>query len=334
MTDSHWISRRAALAGLAAGTTALATPGLLRGATMGTLRVSTALRLANYMPAYIAAREGIFAENGIDVSIDAAGSIAEPVAILNAGRADIAMTGTGMAVNSSVEGSTTRVIAKLAGGIGLWMVSKKGSGISSLEDLKGKRIASFRFPSNTVSSPTFAMQKYGGFEPSEHDVTFVEGPPGSIIPAVLDGRADAGAAFEWTASIAEQVHDLEVSLSLAEVIGPIAFTTAMANEATLEEKPEMVQAYVDSLAQAMRLIRSDESVYARVAGQEFDQVPAEAIAAASTRLMSTPGVVPESPVVTEAEYDAIVEHETTVGTMRQAMSYDEIVVGDFANASG
>lgn len=333
MTQGRFITRRAALGGLAAGVGTLAAPGVLRGQTMGTLRVSTALRLANYMPAYVALREGIFSRNGLDVTLDAAGSIAEPVAILNAGRADIAMTGTGMAVNSSVEGARTRVIAKLAGGIGLWVISQPGQGVSTLDDFKGKRIASLRWPSNTVSSPTYAMQAFGQFEPSENDVTFVEGPPGSIIPAVLDGRADVGCTFEWGASIAEQAHGLEVSLSLAEVIGPIAFTTAMASEETLEERPEMVQAYVTSLAEAMALIRSDDGVYARVAGQEFPEVPEAAIAAATDRLLAAPGVVPETPVVTEAEYDAIVAHETSVGTIREPLSYAEIVVPRFADAA-
>ena len=126
----------------------------VRAQTLTPVRVTTALRLANYTPAYTALREGIFAKHGLAVEIAAASSVAEPISILNAGRAEFAMTGTGMAINSAIEGADTRVIAKMAGAIGLWFISKPGAGVKSLEDLKGKTIASYRFPSNTVSSPT------------------------------------------------------------------------------------------------------------------------------------------------------------------------------------
>jgi len=83
----HTLSRRSVVAGIGA-------------ASALTLTVTTALRLANYTPAYAALREGIFEKHGLDVEISSASSVAEPISILNAGRAEFAMTGTGMAVNS------------------------------------------------------------------------------------------------------------------------------------------------------------------------------------------------------------------------------------------
>lgn len=80
----------------------------LRAQTLTPVRVTTALRLANYTPAYTALREGIFAKHGLEVEIAAASSVAEPISILNAGRAEFAMTGTGMAVNSAIEGADGR----------------------------------------------------------------------------------------------------------------------------------------------------------------------------------------------------------------------------------
>lgn len=79
--------------------------------------MTTALRLANYTPAYAALHEGIFAKHGLQVEIAAASSVAEPISILNAGRAEFAMTGTGMAVNSAIEGADTSVIAKMSIGV-------------------------------------------------------------------------------------------------------------------------------------------------------------------------------------------------------------------------
>lgn len=69
--------------------------------------MTTALRLANFTPACTALREGIFAKHGLAVEIAAASSVAEPISILNAGRAEFAMTGTGM-VSTAAQNPATR----------------------------------------------------------------------------------------------------------------------------------------------------------------------------------------------------------------------------------
>ncbi|MEI4479920.1 ABC transporter substrate-binding protein, partial [Klebsiella pneumoniae] len=69
-------------------------------------------------------------------------------------RAQFALTGTGMSVNSTLEGGKMKCIAKVAGGISLFAIAKPGLKINSLADLKGKTIATLRFPSNTISTPT------------------------------------------------------------------------------------------------------------------------------------------------------------------------------------
>jgi NitT/TauT family transport system substrate-binding protein len=312
----------------------LAAPVTLRAQGSGTpLTVSTALRLANWTPAWTAQRRGLFAKHGLRVEIAAAGSIAEPVAILNARRAQIALTGTGMSVNATVEGARMKVIGKLAGGIGLWFIHRPGLALNSLEDLRGKSIASLRFPSNTVSSPTYVLRSRANMDPAQAGIRFVEGPPGSIIPAVRDGRADCGCVFEWDASIAETQHGLTVSLPLAPILGPIAFSSAIVREDWLAQNRSQAQAFMNALAEAMKLIRDDPSVYEEVSRAEFEQVPAAAIARGAQRLLTAPGVVPREPMVTRQEWDAIVAHELGAGTMRQGLPFEQMVDNSLAEAA-
>lgn len=329
----HTLSRRSVVAGIGAASALTLTGGRARAQDLIPVKVTTALRLANYTPAYAALREGIFQKHGLDVEISSASSVAEPISILNAGRAEFAMTGTGMAVNSAIEGADTQVIAKMAGAIGLWFISKPGVTINSLDDLRGKTIASYRFPSNTVSSPTYAMQSAGGFDPSEAGVKFMEGPFGSIIPTVLNGRADVGCAFEWDASIAETVHGLQVSLPLAQVLGPIAFTSTMVSRAYAQSNPEVVQAFVSALAESMALLHAQPDIYRRVSAAEFDQVPSDAVAAGTNRLLGTEGVVPRNPLVTRQEWDAIMAHDLAAGTVRGEGAFEDMVDMSFAQAA-
>jgi NitT/TauT family transport system substrate-binding protein len=318
---------------LAAGPALLAAPVTLRAQGSGTpITIVTALRLANWTPAFVAQRRGLFAKHGLRVEIQPAGSIAEPVAVLNARRAQIALTGTGMSVNATVEGASIKVIGMLAGAIGLWFIHRPGVTLTSLADLRGKSIASLRFPSNTVSSPTYAMRSRANMDPAQAGVRFIEGPPGSIIAAVRDGRADLGCVFEWDASIAES-QGLAVSLPLAPVIGPIAFSTAMVRDDWLTSNRSQAQAFSNALAEALRLIRTDASVYEEVSREEFAQVSPEAVRAGTARLLGTAGIVPLSPVVTREQWDAIIAHELGAGTMRQALPYERIVDNSLAEAA-
>jgi NitT/TauT family transport system substrate-binding protein len=271
----------------------------------------------------------VAAKQGLEIELLPTGSISEPVAMLNAGKAQIAITGTGMSVNATVEGSKIKVISRYAGAIGLWVIARPGSTLKTLADLKGKSIATLRFPSNTVSSPTYLMKSKGGFDPASAGVKFVEGPPGSTIPAVKDGRVDCGIVFEWDASIAES-QGLQVMFGLGEQLGPIAFTAAMVKDESLKASADLIQKFMNVTAEGMRLAHTQPGLFAEVAAAEFPQVPADAVKKGSARLLGLPGFVPRNPVMSATEWDAMIAHETSSGTIRKPLSYAEMVDNSFA----
>jgi NitT/TauT family transport system substrate-binding protein len=322
--------RLLAAAGGAATLAAFGGPAIRTANAQSTkITVATAFRLANYMPLWTAIRRGVAAKQGLEIELLPTGSIAEPVAMLNAGKAQIAITGTGMSVNATVEGSRIKVISRYAGAIGLWVITRPGSTMRTLADLKGKSIATLRFPSNTVSSPTYLMKSKGGFDPAAAGVKFVEGPPGSTLPAVRDGRVDCGIVFEWDASIAES-QGLEVAFGLGEQLGPIAFTAAMVKDESLKSAADLIQRFVNVTAEGMRLTHTQPGLYAEVAAAEFPQVPADAVKKGSERLLGLAGFVPRNPVMSALEWDAMLAHETSAGTIRKPLSFAEMVDNSFA----
>lgn len=291
--------------------------------------LTTGLKLANYGPIYVAQRSGLFEKQGLKLTADVGGSVNEPVAIALSGRGQFAATGTGMAMNSTAEGGRMKVIAKMTGALGMWVITKPGTTFKSLADFKGKKVASLRFPSNTVTSPTFAMKKFGGFDAKSAGVEFVEGPPGSIVGAVRDGRADVGVVFEWDASVAAQ-SGLQVAYGFADEVGPILLTSVMVKEDYLSANGDTVQRFCNALAAAMKLIREDKAAYVSAMSAEFANLDKAVVAAGCDRLLSTRGFVPLTPVVAKAEWDAIVEHDTLAGTVRKAFSFEELVDNRFA----
>ena len=331
--ETFSINRRTVLktAGAAAAV-GIAQPFILHDACAQTavpIKLTTGLKLANYGPIYVAQRAGLFEQQGLSLIADVAGSVSEPVAITLAGRGQFAATGTGMAMNATAEGGRMKVIAKMTGALGMWVIAKPGTTFSSLADFKGKKVASLRFPSNTVTSPTFAMKKFGGFDAKASGVEFVEGPPGSIVGAVRDGRADVGVVFEWDASIAAQ-SGLQVAYGFAETVGPILLTSVMVKEDYLTSNADTVQRFCNALAAAMKLIRSDKGAYVSAMAAEFSNLDKAVVAAGCDRLLATSGFVPLSPVVSKFEWDAITEHDTLAGTVRKAFSFEEMVDNRFA----
>lgn len=326
---SH-IGRRTILKAAAAG--ALGPALVLRDLHAQTalpVSLTTGLKLANYGPIYVAQRSGLFEKAGLKLAVDVGGSVNEPVAIALSGRGQFAATGTGMAMNATAEGGRMKVIAKMTGALGMWVITRPGTNFSSLADFKGKKVASLRFPSNTVTSPSYAMKKFGKFDAKAAGVEFVEGPPGSIVSAVRDKRADLGIVFEWDASIAAN-SGLQVAYGFAPEVGPILLTSVMVKEDYLASNPDTVQRFCNALAAAMKLIHEDKSAYVAAMAAEFPNLDRTVITAGCDRLLSTAGFVPLTPVVTKAEWDAIVEHDTLAGTVRKGYSFEELVDNRFA----
>jgi NitT/TauT family transport system substrate-binding protein len=218
----------------------------------------------------------------------------------------------------------------VAGAISLFAIAKPGLKINSLADFKGKTVATLRFPSNTISTPTYMMRSVGGFDPKEAGVNFLELPPGAQAAAVKDGRADAAFVFDWDASIGVTQFGLETVFSFADVLGPICFTSIFCTDQYIKENADVVQRFSNALAEAMKLLHTDPNVHAEVSRAEFPQVAPEAIAIGSKNFMQTKNVVPRNAIITKPEWDAIMKHESVAGTLKKTLPFDEMVDNRFA----
>ncbi|SNT32399.1 ABC transporter substrate-binding protein [Tropicimonas sediminicola] len=327
MTQS-FTDRRSFVLGMAglAGTAALGLPRTARAATPA--MISEAIHLGLYMPLYAAMNGGFFEKHGLTPDLKTAGGIAQPVPALLSNAADFAVTGTGMSINATVEGAQMVNIAKIAGMISVWVVAKQGTSFNGPEDFAGKTIATLKFPSNTYTTPFYAMQK-AGMDP-EADVTWLQLPFGAQLQAVADGRADFATVFEWDASIGATQFDLEVVYSLGEALGPAVFSSTFVTKDFLDANPDAVQAYCNAIAEAEKQLHEDEQVFVDVATKEFPQVDPAVIAAARARFFGDVPLVPRNPVITEQEWRTLVEHEAGAGTLRADLPYEQMVDSSFA----
>ena len=325
------VGRRSAIKGLSAATAVAVLPiGGPFAAEPFKGTISEAIHLGFYIPIYVAKDKGLFAKHGIDMAIKSAGGIAQPVPALLSGDAQFAVTGTGMSVNSTVEGGRMVNVAKIVGHISVWVVGKPGTEVNSIADLKGKTIATLKYPSNTITTPTYAMKSVGGYSPEEAGVKFLQLPFGAQIPAVVDGRADVATVFEWDASIAEKQFGLKTLFSLGKILGPAVFTSSFVTDDFRKQKPELVQAYCNAIAEADKMLHTDPSVFVEVSQTEFPKVDPEVIALARGQFFGEAPVVPRNPIISTSEWEAIMKHESSAGSLRQVMSFEEMVDNSFA----
>lgn len=322
-------NRRRAIAGLGAAVLApLAMPAIAQARTK--VAVSEALHLALYTPLYVANRLGLFARHGLDVDIQAAGGIALPVQVLLAQRAQFACTASGVSMKATLDGARMCCLAKIAGALSLFALAKPGVTIRSLSDFKGKTIATMRAPSNTFSMPIYMMRTIGGFEPRESGITFLEMPPGTQAAAVKDGRADIAIAFDWDASIGVTQFGLEVVFSFADAHGPIALSSIFCVDQYAKQNGDTVQRFVNALAEAMKHLHTEPNLHAQISRLEFPQVAPEAVSIGSRNFMQTRQAVPRNPIITQADWAGVVQHELVSGNVKQALPYEQMVDPSFA----
>lgn len=315
------------LAGAAAGTLGL--PGLARAAGTPVI-IAEALRLGMYATLYVAADKGLFAKHGLAADVSTAGGIALPAPMVLSGRAQFGVTSPGMSVNAAREGGKMKNIAKIVGGVSMWAMARPDSPIKTIDDLRGKTIATLKFPSSTIQVPTFAMKNVGKFDPKEAGVTFLELPAGAQAAAVKDGRADVATAFEWDISIGAEQFGLKPVLSFGDIIGPLCFTTAMASEDYIAKNPATVQAFCNALAEAQKMMHQDNAVFTQVAEKYFPKVSPAVIANATKNFFGSRTAIPQNPTISEEEWTRAMALEQGGGSIKEPLPYAQMVDNSFA----
>lgn len=327
------VARRTVLLG--AGSTAIAVAleklgGPASAQSLKTLKLSEAIHLGMYVSVYAAKQGGFFKKHGLDIAVSSAGGIALALPVVLSGNATFAVTGAGMSVNVTNEGAKVSNIAKVVGGVAMWAVAKPGTTMNGVADFKGKTIATLRFPSSTIQTPTFAMKDRGGFDPDSAGVKFLQLPPGAQAQAVLDGRADFATMFEWDVSIAKEQFGLVPVFAFADIIGPLSWTTAIVQRSLIEQDASLVQAFCDAIAETQIALRTDRELFVKTSAVEFPQVSEATIRAAADNLLAKSTAIPKSPTISKQEWDTDMAFEIAGGSIKTPRPYEEMVDNSFA----
>jgi len=151
------------------------------------------------------------------------------------------------------------------------LVARDGSGVNTIADLKGKRVAT-PFASTAHYSLLAALEQNGL---SPKDVALVDLQPQAILAAFERGDIDAG--YSWLPTLDElRKHgkDLITSAQLAEA-GKPTLDLAVVSDEFAEAHPEVVDVWRQQQARALDLINNDPQAAATAIAAEIGLTPEE-----------------------------------------------------------
>ncbi|MCW2880684.1 MAG: putative transporter substrate-binding protein [Sphaerisporangium sp.] len=152
------------------------------------------------------------------------------------------------------------------------LVARDGSGISSIADLRGKKVAS-PFASTSHYSLLAALDRA---KIPESDLTIVDLEPQDILAAWT--RGDIDAAYVWLPALDTLKKNGKVLISSRELAtaGKPTLDLGVVSTAFVAAHPDAVDAWRKVEAKALTLIASDRDAAATAVGAELNISPADA----------------------------------------------------------
>ena len=222
-----------------------------------------------FAPLYLAKEAGIFAKNGLDVTLKKVPQASRHLAIAS-GDLQCAATTVETWVVWNANGVATTQIFQMDKSYGAdGMVTRKD--IASIKDLKGKSVAA----SAPGTSPYFAlawMLKKNGL--TVKDVTVVNMEPGPAAQAFLAGQNDAAMTYEpYLSSVREKPDAGKIIATTLDY--PMVMDTVGCTPKFLADNPDAAKALAQSYFDAVDMIKSDEAKSYEIMGADVKQTGAQ-----------------------------------------------------------
>ena len=279
------------------------------------------LRIDDSFPFYVAEQEGLFEKHNVAVELQGFSNARDQSTALQGGELDVLMTDTVVTALSIKGGSNIRIVAYALGAEPeegrFLVVSAPDSGITSLEQLKGKNIA--------ISNNTMMDYLIDQFEDELNlgDLTTVNMPDLMLrTTTLLEGKdidaailPDPLAAYAVAEGANVVIDDTKLDVNLSQSV--VAVSTE-----TIAENREQVAAMLAAYNEAIELINANPEQY-RAFALECANVP-ETLADSYPTPTFTANAVP-----TEAQIARVNAWLIEKELLTEAYTYDQMVDDSF-----
>jgi NitT/TauT family transport system substrate-binding protein len=185
--------------------------------------------------------EGYYKNLGLDVTIVEGNGSANTAQLVASNRAQLAYADAVPVSQLVAKGAPMKVISTIYQSNPNEVTALKKSGIKSIKDLAGKKVAIAAGASQAPMLPLFL--KANGLK--ESDVNLISMPVPSLVPSLLQGQVDAilGAMDSYQIQLEAQGAELD-NYRFADYGVPTVSTSIFASTAYLKENPDVVKKFV------------------------------------------------------------------------------------------
>jgi NitT/TauT family transport system substrate-binding protein len=142
---------------------------------------------AAHIPVYVAKAKGYYEAAGVDVNILSGRGSMFAATTVGAGKEEFGLSDAASVLTARAKGIPVIAIANLQQDNGVALIATEQSGISKVEDLRGRHVGIF--PGSTTTIFLQALLKKHGM--TLDDVKAVTWRPGTDLPLLLDGKIDS-----------------------------------------------------------------------------------------------------------------------------------------------
>jgi NitT/TauT family transport system substrate-binding protein len=215
-------------------------------------RVGISDAVNTVLPVWMAQEGGFYAANGLKVEIINMGGGSRGAKELQAGNIDLMRVGMSSVVRANRAGGDLRLVASMSNVIRFVVVTAPG--VKTAADLKGGVIGVSSFGSESDSTITLALERFGL---SRSDVTVKEYGGGSKrLAAVRKGEIKATAINEPTTSLA-RAQGVNILIDLAAEQIPWLFSGVVLRRADITQRRDLAMRFLRAVIEGNYLALTD-----------------------------------------------------------------------------
>jgi NitT/TauT family transport system substrate-binding protein len=227
----------------------------------------------------ITRRQGLFRKNGLDPVIVYVGSGSLLGQALIGGSFDIALSQGSESIQAKLRGADMRIVAAIANHFNHVFLSHPS--ITSLKQLKGKRVAVSRFGSGSHFM-TDLLVKEAGLDPKK-DVSVLQiGNSSSRMAAIMAQSVDGTIMAADFVPMAKK-QGFNILADLADTNLEYPFLTFHMMEPVIERNLKMVKAFIKSVSEGIRVLKTDRNAAKAAIQAALKTNDAETLDYAATR---------------------------------------------------
>ncbi|WP_166261338.1 ABC transporter substrate-binding protein [Marinobacter salicampi] len=227
------------------------------------------VRVMDDAQAMLAYEAGLYEKHGLDAELIEFTSGTDLIKAIVGGQLDIGVLGFSNAFTWVSKGADLKIVGGAQRGYHSLLV-RKDSGIESVEDLKGKNLASQKQGSTADIVLKGVMLSEAGLEPSDLNIMGVA--PAVAVQSLVGGRVDAAFLFEPYDRIAQLVAPVEQIYEIGEV-WPFPCMVVITSGETLEKRKDVIWAALDAQREAIEMLENEPAKAAPLITDYFIKEP-------------------------------------------------------------